>query len=892
MLTTISPQAFIEQPSIRQQGQARGLNEWRKALDQQLDDFLASGEKIRDIVHARAQAIDALLQLLWQQHGLSEQNLALLAVGGYGRSEMLPYSDVDILILSQHNIEPGLGEKISGFVSSLWDTGFKPGISVRSLTECLEAAQDITVATTLVESRLVAGDEQLAKKPRQIVATAWTDKTFFQEKMLEQQRRYAQHNNTESNLEPDVKNAPGGLRDINQIGWIAKRHFRVVRIYDLVHLGFISEFELRELENAEDFLWQVRYQLHRIAGRDENRLLFDYQRDVAARLGYIQQEQDAPNHAVEQFMKTYYRVAMKISTLNEMLLAYFFESVIEPRLSDEEKPHRSNINERFNMIGGKIAVTHHRVFSETPSAILELFYIMASQPEITGIRAKTLRLLMLAAKSIDDHFRANPVHRAIFMAILRAPHNLYDTLHAMKRYGILGKYIPAFGQIIGLMQYDLFHIYTVDAHTLLLIRNLRRFGKLEFAKDYPLVSSVFQRLERKEIVYLAAIFHDIAKGRGGDHSELGSEDAIEFCRNHGLTEREGKIVAWLTRNHLVMSITSQKKDISDPDVVKQFADHMGDMVHLDYLYSLTVADINATNPKLWNSWRGSLMRQLYTQARDTIRSGLDRPVDHQLIIEDTKFEAMQTLSNQYTYEDIEKIWRELGDDYFLKERADEVVWHTQAIIEHADNPDPLVLIREHRKLAKDTAEIFIYTRDLPNLFAASVAVMDQMDLNVQDARIITAAKAFSLDTYVVLDRYGTLLSDEDRQAQVIYALTSALSSPEEFPTLLERRIPRQLRHFAVQTEVHIQLNTALQQNIVEIMTLDQPGLLAKIGGLFMMQGLDIHSARIATLGERAEDSFYVTKRDGVPMSHEEAKSFAHKLQLALDEASQVVCVVN
>ncbi|XID75862.1 [protein-PII] uridylyltransferase [Alkanindiges sp. WGS2144] len=883
----LSPRLFIEQHGFH-----RGLNEWRKALDQQLDTALLGEEGIRYVVHARAKAMDNMLKLLWQQQELPEHNLALLAVGGYGRGEMLPHSDLDILVLSRDEIKAELGEKISEFVSILWDTGFKPGISVRSLSECLEAAQDITVATTLVEARLITGDEQLAKKPRQIVATAWTDKTFFEEKIREQQRRYAQHNHTESNLEPDIKNAPGGLRDLNQIGWIAKRHFRVVRFYDLVHLGFISEFELQELESAEDFLWQVRYQLHRITGRDENRLLFDYQRDVAARLGFIQHDNDSPNHAVEQFMKTYYRVAMKISTLNEMLLAYFYESVIEPRLPDGEQPQKIILNERFELIGNKIAVCHHRVFSQTPSAIFELFHFMANQPDIIGIRAKTLRLLMLAAKTIDDNFRNDPMHRAMFMAILRAPYHLYHTLHAMKRYGVLGQYIPAFGQIIGLMQYDLFHIYTVDAHTLLLIRNLRRFGKAEFASDYPVVNSVFQRLDRKEIVYLAAIFHDIAKGRGGDHSELGAEDALVFCRNHGLSEREAKIVAWLTRNHLVISLTAQKKDISDPDVVKGFADHMGDMVHLDYLYCLTVADVNATNPKLWNSWRASLMRQLYTQARTIIRTGLDRPVDHQLIIDDTKFEAMQTLSTRYTYEQIEKIWCELGDEYFLKERADEVIWHTQAMIEHGDNPDPLVLIREHRKQAKDAAEIFIYTRDLPNLFAASVAILDQMDLNVLDARIITAAKAFSLDTYVVLDRFGTLLTDQDRQAQVIYALTNALSHPEEFPALLERRIPRQLRHFAVQTEVSIQLNTALQQNIVEIMTLDQPGLLAKIGGLFTMQGLDIHSARIATLGERAEDSFYVTKRDGQPMNREEAQAFAHKLQLALDEASQVVSIVQ
>lgn len=887
MLTSILPQSFVEQ-----HGEVRGLCEWRKALELYLDEALNEGKDVRSIIKARADAIDLALKLLWQRQQLPTENLALLAVGGYGRAEMLPFSDVDVMILSQHELDESLGERISSFVSSLWDVGFKPGVSVRSLSECIEAAQDITVASSLIESRLIIGDELLAKRPRQIVSTSWSDKDFFEAKMLEQKQRYAQHNNTESNLEPDVKNAPGGLRDINQIGWIAKRHFRVMRLYDLVHLGFISEFEFNELERCEDFLWRVRYQLHRLTGRDENRLLFDYQREIGARLGYIQQEGQPRNHAVEQFMKTYYRVAMKVSTLNEMLLAYFYESVIEPRLPDDEQPVTEIINERFELVSNKIAVRHLRVFSETPSAILEIFYLMASHPNVAGIRARTLRLLILAAKSIDENFRQNPVHRALFMAILRAPNHLYDTLHAMKRYGVLGKYIPAFGQITGLMQYDLFHIYTVDAHTLLLIRNLRRFAQPEFAKEYPVVSSVFQRLERKEVVYLAALFHDIAKGRGGDHSELGADDAIEFCRAHGLSEHEIKIVAWLIRNHLLMSITSQKKDISDPDVVKDFAHQMGDMIHMDYLYTLTVADINATNPKLWNSWRASLMRQLYTQARDIIRTGLDRPVDHQLIIEDTKFAAMQVLSERYTYEEVEQIWRELGDDYFLKERADEVVWHTEAILQHGNNPAPLVRIREHRQLAHDAAEIFIYTRDLPNLFASTVIVLDQMNLDVQNARIITATKAFSLDTYVVLDRFGTLLNDESRQQKVINSLINALSNPEQTPALFERRMPRQLRHFAVQTVVDVQFNTALQQHIVEIMTLDQPGILARIGSLFMAQGVEIHSARIATLGERAEDSFYVTKRGGQPMTEEEAAILAKTIHQALDESTQSVSAVQ
>ncbi|MCJ8160375.1 [protein-PII] uridylyltransferase [Acinetobacter zhairhuonensis] len=869
----------------------QAINQWRTDVEKQLQESFEHGQPIREVISARSNLIDEALQFLWRHAELDQTKLGLFAVGGYGRREMLPYSDVDIMILSEDEITAEQEQLISTFISSLWDVGnFKPGISVRSIRQCVEeATNDLTVATSLIEARLIIGYEHLARWPRRIVSQTWTDKTFYDAKMEEQHRRYAQHNNTESNLEPDIKNAPGGIRDINQIGWIAKRHFRVNRIYDLVHLGFISEFELGVLEEAESFLWEIRHHLHRLTKRDENRLLFDYQRDIAAMFGYVREEDKSPNYPIEQFMKQYYRTAQQVSTLNEMLLAYFNESVITPRLPQYER-QIVEINDNFKLVDGKLAVQHHKIFAENPSAILELFYFLANRPEIEGIRARTLRLLILAAKRIDQAYRDNPEHQALFMAIIRSPYRLYDTMVAMKRYGVLGNYIPAFGQIMGLMQYDLFHIYTVDAHTLLLLRNLNRFKEPEFAKDFPVVSSVFQRLARRDIVFLAALFHDIAKGRGGDHSELGAEDAIEFCRMHGFTERECKMVAWLIQNHLLMSLTAQKKDISDPDVVKDFAEKLGDMEHLDYLYTLTVADINATNPKLWNSWRASLMRQLYTHARDIIRTGLGRPVDYQMLIEDTKFAASEMLVNDFSLADVEKVWQELGDEYFIKESADEIAWHTRAILEHADNPDPLVLMRAHRKSAQDAAvEIFIYTRDQPNLFATTVAILDRMNLDVQDARIITANTAFSLDTYVVLDRYNTLLTDPEREATVIDALTTALRQSDKYPGLMQRRIPRQLRHFDIENTVDVTLNEALQQNMVEISTLDHPGLLAKIGGLFMMQGLDIHSAKIATLGERAEDIFFVTKKDGSPMTEEETVLFANQLKLALDEASNQVC---
>ncbi|WP_151815928.1 [protein-PII] uridylyltransferase [Acinetobacter soli] len=869
----------------------KAINQWRADVEQQIQEYYENGHSIRDVVIARSNLIDEALIFLWKHAGLDQSRLGLFAVGGYGRKEMLPYSDVDIMILAEDEIDPELEKQISTFISSLWDVGnFKPGTSVRTIQNCVEqATNDLTVATTLIEARLITGNPDLAKWPRRIVSQTWTDKTFFDAKMAEQAKRHAQHNNTESNLEPDIKNAPGGIRDMNQIGWIAKRHFRVNRIYDLVHLGFITEYELKILEEAESFLWEIRHHLHRLSKRDENRLLFDHQREIAAKFGYTRLEGQPANYAVEQFMKRYYRTAQQISTLNEMLLAYFNESVITPRLPNYERKIEE-INENFKLVDKKLAVQHHKVFSENPSAILELFYLLANRPEIEGIRARTLRLLIMAAKRIDQEFRDNPAHQALFMAIIRSPYRLYDTLVDMKRYGILGNYIPAFGQIMGLMQYDLFHIYTVDAHTLLLIRNLNRFKETEFAQHFPVVSSVFQRLARRDIVYLAAIFHDIAKGRGGDHSELGAEDAIEFCRAHGFTERECKLVAWLIQNHLLMSLTAQKKDISDPDVIKEFAEKLGDMENLDYLYTLTVADINATNPKLWNTWRASLMRQLYTYSRDVIRSGLGRPVDYQMLIEDTKFTASEILVNEFSLDAVERVWQELGDEYFLKESADEIAWHTRAILLHGDNSAPLVLLRAHRQSAQDAVQIFIYTQDKPNLFATTVAVLDRMNLDVQDARIITATKAFSLDTYLVLDRFGTLLTDPDREHTVKSALVQALSQSDKYPGLMQRRIPRQLRHFDIENTVDVTLNEALQQNMVEISTLDQPGLLARVGGLFMMQGLDIHSAKIATLGERAEDIFFVTKKDGQPMTTDEATLFAAQLKSALDEASSQIAI--
>ncbi len=825
-----------------------------------------AGADIRELVCARAWVTDQLLAHAWRNLGLSlHDDISLLAVGGYGRGELHPGSDIDVMILhSQETLGNAESALISDFITLLWDLGLEIGASVRSQTECIEAARDdITIATNLMESRTIIGNEDLritmqaATGPEHL----WPGKAFFKAKWDEQIGRHAKHNNTEYNLEPDIKNAPGGLRDIQTVAWVAKRHFGAATLEDLVGHGFITEAEYRQLNEGLALLWRIRFALHMIAGRSENRLLFDYQRQVALLFGYTDSK---ANRAVEQLMKSYYRAAMNISMLNEMLLQYFDEAILRV----DETAVITAINSRFQLHDEYLEVTGNDVFKRTPSALMEAFVLLGNDAGIVGVRASTIRLMMESRDLIDDRFRNDIRNTSFFMELLRCQHALFSSLRRMKRYGILGRYIPAFGNIIGQMQYDLFHIYTVDAHTLLVLKNMRRFRYAEVEEKFPVVAQVAQHLPKIELLYLAGLFHDIAKGRGGDHSELGATDAREFCLHHGLGKWDASLVAWLTQNHLVMSVTAQKKDVSDPDVINDFAQKVGDTTHLDYLYALTVADICATNPNLWNTWRASLLRQLYTQTKRALRRGLGNPVDKQQRVAEARSSALEILDkDQVTGLEADHIWDRLGDDYFLRESPEDVAWHTKAILQHQNTEGPLVLIKQsHGQQFEGATQIFIYTHDMPNLFAASVAVLDQLNLSVLDARIITAKSRFSLDTYFVLDENGAAIHDSARLEHIRQALTHALSNPDNFPEIVQRRMPRQLKHFDVKTQVTISNDIANQHTIVEIITLDRPGLLARIGRMFMESGVELQNARIATLGERAEDIFFITDKQQQPIS--------------------------
>ncbi|BAN50268.1 [protein-PII] uridylyltransferase [Metapseudomonas resinovorans] len=845
---------------------------FKKAIRQArevLDNRFASGRDIRRLVEDRAWFVDQILRAAWERFGWSEDaDIALLAVGGYGRGELHPYSDIDLLILLDSADHEVFREPIEGFLTLLWDIGLEVGQSVRSVAECGEEARaDLTVITNLMESRTIAGPEHLRQRMLEVTSPEqmWPSKHFFLAKRQEQRSRHAKYNDTEYNLEPNVKGSPGGLRDIQTILWVARRQFGSLNLHGLVQQGFLVESECSTLASSQEFLWKVRYALHMLAGRAEDRLLFDHQRKIAALLGF---EEGDGKLAIERFMQKYYRVVMGVSELSDLINQHFEEVILRAGETGQAQP----LNSRFQLRDGYIEVTHPNVFKRTPFALLEIFVLMAQHPDIKGVRADTIRLLRASRDLIDDDFRKDIRNTSLFIELFKSTQGIHRNLRRMNRYGILGRYLPEFGQIIGQMQHDLFHIYTVDAHTLNLIKHLRKLKWPELAEKFPLASKLMDKLPKPELIYLAGLYHDIGKGRGGDHSELGAVDAEAFCARHQLPVWDSRLVAWLVQHHLVMSTTAQRKDLSDPQVIYDFARVMGDQTRLDYLYVLTVADINATNPSLWNSWRASLLRQLYTETKRALRRGLENPLDREEQIRQTQSAAIDILVRNGTdQDDAEQLWSQLGDDYFLRHTANDVAWHTEAILQHPAGNDPLVLIKETAQREFEGAtQIFIYAPDQHDFFAVTVAAMSQLNLNIHDARIITSTSQFTLDTYIVLDADGGRIGENPaRIREIREGLIDALKNPDEYPAIIQRRVPRQLKHFAFPPQVTISNDAQRPVTILELIAPDRPGLLARIGRIFLEFDLSLQNAKIATLGERVEDVFFVTDARNQPLSDPE-----------------------
>jgi len=688
-MSLFSPRRF-EQALCANPTPLKVFRDTLKAASQTLQTRFLAGEPVGILVQQRSHLMDELLTRAWSLFiPPNAQGCALVAVGGYGRGELHPASDIDLLVLLADESPEEHQEGIEQFLTFLWDLGLTVGHSVRTVTECREQAiQDITVMTNLMESRLLTGDREcyLQMCAATDAEHIWPVNAFFTAKLEEQRQRHRKYHDTAYNLEPNVKEGPGGLRDIQVISWVARRHFGAASLQELVSHGFLTPSEYEDLSSGQAFLWRVRYALHNLSDREEDRLLFDYQATLAKQLGY----QDDDHHmAVENFMREYYCNITMLSRLNEMLLQLFQEAILLQHSPVKLEP----INKRFRIRNGFIEVTHYKVFAHQPFALLEIFLHLQQQPRILGVRAATIRLIREYRHLIDDDFRNDLRCRSLFMEILRQPRGITHELRRMNRYGILAAYFPAFGRIVGQMQYDLFHVYTVDDHILMVLRNLRRFTVAEFTREFPLCSRIIKTIPKLEILYLAALFHDIAKGRGGDHSELGVQDAVTFCHHHGLSEFDTSLVAWLVRHHLLMSVIAQHKDISDPEVIADFAHLMGDRLHLDHLYLLTVADIRGTNPTIWNSWKDSLLINLYKACSKFLQRGLEQAVDRQECVRENQQAALELLP-QLPMDRLQDLWRSLEHDYFMRHSADEIAWHSQAILNHGQTDQPLVVIRE------------------------------------------------------------------------------------------------------------------------------------------------------------------------------------------------------
>jgi [protein-PII] uridylyltransferase len=821
--------------------------EWKSALAAEREalrrEFLrrsAAGQ----LLSRHARLVDRQLRQVWSSHAVPRE-WALLAVGGYGRGQLFPHSDIDLLILLPEPADTRLQQKLETFVGTLWDIGLEVGHSVRTVAECAElAAQDLTVQTSLLEARILSGDRRLFRRFANRLDEVLEPANFLQAKQLEQQQRHARFQ--ESNLEPNIKESAGGLRDLHNILWIA-RAAQVGKTWgELARRGVATPPEAREIQRHEAFLQTLRIRLHYVAGRREDRLLFDHQSTLAAQFNL---RDGAHRLASEQLMQRYYRVAKAVSELNAILLQN-----LRARISPSPDKAYHPINPRFGMRDELLEAHSEELFDREPSAILETFRLLQHHHELKGIGATTLRALWRARRRINPAFRRDPVNRDLFIQIMKSPSHVERALRRMNQCGILGRYLPAFGRIVGQMQHDLYHVYTVDEHILRVIRNLRRFSIPELAHEFPLCSRLMSDFARPEVLYLGALFHDIAKGRGGDHSQLGKIDARRFCRSHGLSRDDTDLVAWLVEHHLVMSTTAQKQDLSDPDVIRAFAQRVGEDRRLVALYLLTVADIRGTSPRIWNAWKGKLLEDLFHATRRLL-SG-DR-VSLESSLQARQEEALAKLRLYALPGDAhEKLWSQLDMSYFLRHAPQEIAWHTRLLYYRADSAKPVVKAR--LSPAGEGLQVMVYVPDQKLLFARICNFFESISYDIFEAKIYTTRHGHALDSFQVHDPNNRRPQYRDLISYIEFELGQRLLDKSPLPALTKPRLSRQLRHFPISPEVNIQADDKGVYRVLSVIAGDRPGLLSRIARVLTEYDVNLHTAMINTLGSRAEDTFLIT----------------------------------
>lgn len=824
----------------------------------ELENF--SCYSIFELIENRCDFYDALLIQLWQEMGLSEQQrISLIAVGGYGRREMFPLSDLDFLILVEQTPIPEIEEKITQFIQFLWDCGFEVGNSVRTLAQCeLEGKQDITIATNLLEARFLAGNRPHFDALNELVKRAdfWSKEDFFNAKVQEQIERYQRYHNTAYNLEPDIKFSPGGLRDLHLLYWVALRHSGALTLEAILQSGFIYPQEYQQLQESRAFLFKVRFALHLILKRYDNRLLFDRQIKVSELLGF----RGEGNPAVEKMMKCFFQALHRISLISNLLIQHYRENV----LSSNQDTVIDQLDDDFQLINQSLCLRNSFVFQEKPARILDLFFYL-TQYEHANIHSDTLRQLQISLEQLPQKLCEIPAAREKFLRLFNQPNAIKRAFMPMHQYGVLTAYLPQWQAIEGLMQFDLFHIYTVDEHTLRVMLKLESFLSKGSAQEHPIAHRIFSQFSDRTLLYIAALFHDIAKGRGGDHAELGAVDVADFAQLHGLDRREIDTLAWLVQSHLLMSITAQRRDIHDPEVVMNFAEAVQNQVRLDYLTCLTVADICATNGNLWNSWKRSLFASLYEFTEQQFSQGMKELLDYSEKSAENRKLAQQILTQDYsdiTPISIEQLWTRCPEDYFVRNTPKQIAWHTSLLVDFVE----ALLVKISNRFSLGGTEVFIYCQDQPHLFNKVVSTIGAKKFSIHDAQIITTQDGYVFDSFIITELNGELV-EFDRRRELEQALTLALQS--EKLSALSITPNRQLQHFTVQTDVRFLHENKKEHTEMELVALDKPGLLAQVSQIFTELNLNLLNAKITTVGEKAEDFFILTNQFGQALAREE-----------------------
>ncbi len=829
---------------------------YRAAKAAVLAAITASGSSTRGVRKALqqlSQLADESLRGLWQLAGFTKP-FALLAVGGFGREELFPHSDVDVLLLLPDDQSPDndatLKTQIEAFIGSCWDSGLEIGSSVRSISECLaEAEKDVTVQTSLIESRLVTGDVKLFNRFQKKFRAALDPKAFFVAKTLELRQRHNKFENTPYSLEPNCKESPGGLRDLQIIMWVSKASGFGRNWEELARNGLATTFEVKQIKRNEALLKLIRARLHVISGRREDRLVFDMQTAVAESFGYKSESPDGvrlPVRSSEALMRRYYWAAKAVTQLNQILLMN-----IEERLNPQaHEPHP--INERFLDKAGMIEVASDDLYQRNPHAILETFLLYQTTVGIKGLSARTLRALYNARELMDGKFRNDPVNQATFREILMQHDGITHAMRLMNQTSVLGRYLWVFRRIVGQMQHDLFHVYTVDQHILMVLRNVRRFFLAEHAHEYPFCSQLAAGWDKPYVLYVAALYHDIAKGRGGDHSVLGAADVRRFCKQHAIDREDCKLIEFLVQEHLTMSRIAQKSDLSDPDVIGAFAKRVGTERYLTALYLLTVADIRGTSPKVWNAWKGKLLEDLY---RYTLRTLGGRAPDADAEVELRKREALVMVAlYAMPFEAHKPLWDTLDVGYFMRHDAADIAWHTKQLSRHVGSPKAIV--RARRSPAGDGLQVLVYTPDQPDLFARICGYFDQNGFSILDARIHTAKNGHALDTFQVIT---SAPPEEYREVTSLLEnnLALAIADSGPLPAPSKGRVSRRVRSFPIAPRVSLRPDEKAQRWLLNISASDRVGLLYSVARVLAKHRINLQLAKVATLGERVEDTFLI-----------------------------------